>query len=99
VKTSTCPQNDDRLATGLSGRNLISELKRVGVSKYRLAKDLGISYRSVQYWAKGKVPSMPMAEKLAAYLGLQNPVVDDHADILRRLTAIEAKPGVKQGDR
>jgi hypothetical protein len=38
---------------------------------------------------------MPMAEKLAAYLGLQNPVVDDHADILRRLTAIEAKLGIE----
>jgi transcriptional regulator with XRE-family HTH domain len=97
VKTSTCPQNDDRLATGLSGRNLISELKRVGVSKYRLAKELGISYRSVQYWAKGKIPSTPMAEKLAAYLGLQSPAKDNHADILRRLTAIEAKLGMEEG--
>jgi len=46
-------------------------LKKAGITKYRLAKDLGISYRIVQYWAKGRRPSSSMAERVAAYLGIQ----------------------------
>ena len=62
----------DRASTGLSGRNLDIALKAAGVSKYRLAKDLNISYRIVQYWAKGRRPSPAMAERVAAYLGIQS---------------------------
>jgi transcriptional regulator with XRE-family HTH domain len=60
-----------RASTGLSGRNLDAALKTAGISKYRLAKDLNISYRIVQYWAKGRRPSRSMAERVAAYLGIQ----------------------------
>jgi len=56
---------------GLSGRNLDAALKTAGISKYRLAKDLNISYRIVQYWAKGRRPSSTMAKRVAAYLGIQ----------------------------
>ncbi|MCJ7644190.1 MAG: helix-turn-helix domain-containing protein, partial [Candidatus Aminicenantes bacterium] len=80
----------------LSGRNLDAVLKTAGISKYRLAKDLGISYRITQYWAKGRRPSPPMAERVAAYLGIQVTPVDDHAAILRRLERIEKRLRIKK---
>jgi transcriptional regulator with XRE-family HTH domain len=88
------PLKTVRASTGLSGRNLDDALKMAGISKYRLAKDLNISYRIVQYWAKGRRPSAAMAERVAAYLGIQVAPVDDHAAILARLDRIEEKLGI-----
>jgi len=84
-----------RLSTALSGRNLDEVLKRARVSKYRLAKDLNISYRIVQYWAKGRRPSAAMAERVAAYLGIQAEP-DRMSAIEVRLARIEAKMGIKE---
>jgi transcriptional regulator with XRE-family HTH domain len=88
-----------RLSTALSGRNLDAVLKTAGISKYRLAKDLGISYRITQYWAKGRRPSPPMAKRVAAYLGIQVAPIDDHADILARIGRIEHHLGIKERPR
>ena len=88
-----------RLSTALSGRNLDAVLKTAGISKYRLAKDLGISYRITQYWAKGKRPSAAMADRVAAYLGIQVAPIDDHADILARLERLEKHFGIKEKPR
>jgi len=83
----------DRLSCALSGRNLIRTLKTAGVSKYRLAKDLNISYRITQYWAKGRRPSAAMAERVAAYLGIQ--VEPDRIAALEvRVKKIEDKFGI-----
>jgi transcriptional regulator with XRE-family HTH domain len=84
-----------RASTGLSGRNLDAALKTAGISRYRLAKDLNISYRIVQYWAKGRRPSAAMAERVAAYLGIQISPVDDHAAILARLERLEKRLGIE----
>jgi transcriptional regulator with XRE-family HTH domain len=86
-----------RASTGLSGRNLDTALKTAGISKYRLAKDLDISYRIVQYWAKGRRPFAAMAERVAAYLGIQIAPVDDHFAILTRLDRIEKHIGIGGG--
>ncbi|MCX6577799.1 MAG: helix-turn-helix domain-containing protein [Candidatus Aminicenantes bacterium] len=82
-----------RASTGLSGRNLDAALKTAGISRYRLAKDLDISYRIVQYWAKGRRPSAAMAERVAAYLGIQTE--PDRISALEiRLERIEARLGI-----
>jgi transcriptional regulator with XRE-family HTH domain len=91
-----------RSPTGLSGRNLDARLKTAGISKYRLAKDLNISYRIVQYWAKGRRPSAAMAERVAAYLGIQTKPdriiqLEIRQDQLEaRLSRIEGKIGIKE---
>jgi len=78
------------------GTNLRDCLKRAGITKYRLAKDCGISYRTIQYWEKGhSIPSKENWKKVQEYLGLTVPVDDGHADILARLQAIESKLKIK----
>jgi transcriptional regulator with XRE-family HTH domain len=86
-----------RASTRLSGRNLDAALKTAGISRYRLAKDLNISYRIVQYWAKGRRPSAAMAERVAAYLGIQTD--PDRISALEiRVKRIEAKLGIGKGE-
>jgi len=82
----------------LQGQNLRVTLKRAGITKWRLSKDCGISYRTIQYWEKGtSVPSKKFADKVAIYLGMTIPSDDGHADILKRLSAIEAQLGISEG--
>jgi transcriptional regulator with XRE-family HTH domain len=87
--------NEKSLKFRLSGRNLISLLKEKGISKWRLAKDLDISYRTVQYWAKGKLPSDENAEKVAAYLAIkikESKQSDyDFYQLAKRISAIEKR--------
>lgn len=40
-----------------------------GVTKYRLAKDLGVSQSSVANWLNGSSPHPFMLDKIAAYFG------------------------------
>jgi len=82
-------------STGLSGRNLKDALKKAKISKYRLAKDLNISYRIVQYWAKGRKPSHAMADKVATYLK-RNTDAEILVDHEHRLARIEEKLGMKE---
>lgn len=90
------PKNSIAAPWACSGPNFRSTLKRLGITKWRLAKDCGISYRTIQYWEKGQaVPSKKLADKVAGYLGLAVPADDGHVDILRRLSAIESKLGIK----
>ncbi len=79
-----------RPATAFSGPNLTKALKARGITKWRLAKDLGISYRIVQYWEKGKyAPSKANADRIADYLGMAREVATIDS-ILARLSALEA---------
>lgn len=71
---------------GFFGPNLKRVLKDAGVSKYRLAKDLGLSYRIVQYWAEGSHrPSEANVEKVRTYLGIEKP-----ESVEARLSAVES---------
>lgn len=53
--------------------NFSETLKRLmeqkGISKYRLAKDLGVSQSSVANWINGSIPHEFMLDKIAAYFG------------------------------
>lgn len=53
--------------------NFSETLKRLmetkGVSKYRLAKDLGVSQSSVANWLSGRKPHPFMVDKVYAYFG------------------------------
>jgi len=56
----------------LKGSNLKKLLKSKGITKWRLAKDCDISYRTIQYWEKGKtMPSDENFKKVIEYLGLK----------------------------
>ena len=79
-----------RPATAFSGPNLTKALKAHGITKWKLAKDLGISYRIVQYWEKRKYePSRKNADRIADYLGLAREVETQDA-ILARITSLES---------
>ena len=54
----------------MRGKNLVQLIKSRGVSRYRIAKETGICYRTIQYWETGRTPSIKMAIKLARYFGL-----------------------------
>lgn len=61
----------DLVRNKLSGPSLKVLLKSKGISKYRLAKDLKISYRTLIAWQAGTaVPSDRLAEKVGRFLGL-----------------------------
>ena len=85
----------------LSGPNLGVLLKSKGISKYKLAKDTKINYRTIQYWGAGRfLPSDENAELVAAYLGLNiEPGKDDPETRIKsletRVQRIEQKLGIK----
>lgn len=77
--------NRESLKFRLCGRNLISLIKQKKITKYRLAKDLGVTYRAVQYWTDRKNPKKPSDENLealAAYFGMTTSK-DDELRFLR----------------
>lgn len=55
-----------------------------GVSKYRLAKDLGISQSSVANWLNGSNPHPFMLDKVYAYFGRTVTTADDKRDKSQR---------------
>jgi len=62
----------------LKGSSLKRLLKERGITKWRLAKDCDISYRTIQYWEKGKtVPSDENFKKVSEYLGLPRHAVNN----------------------
>jgi len=80
---------DPRREAGFTGSCLKSLLRAKGISKWKLAKDLKISYRIVQYWEKGRsVPSKKNAERLAVYFD-QPTEKDLWADHEARIRALE----------
>ena len=84
--TPTCA-----LSRGNGGEivNFSETLKRLmetkGVSKYRLAKDLGVSQSSVANWLSGRKPHPFMVDKVYAYFG-------------RSVTEVSPRRGKATGD-
>jgi len=55
----------------LMGANLKRLLKSLSLTKWKVAKDCDITYRTLLNWQSGKtVPSDDLAERVAKYLGL-----------------------------
>lgn len=68
------------LKNRLSGVSLRKILKEKNVTKYRLSKDLGISYQTIMNWINGAYkPREENVIRLAKYLGIVKP---DRATIL-----------------
>lgn len=80
------------LKNKLRGPLLRKTLKQAGVSKYRLARDLGISQRTLYLWQKGTVePSDEYAEKVLIYLGLLKPDAATKQKLQRELKELQKK--------
>lgn len=59
------------LKNRLRGPNLKNLIAKRGITKYRIAKDCGLSYQTLINWAKGHVePSDENAITVGRYLGL-----------------------------
>lgn len=63
-------EDGEPLTSRLRGKNLARLIRERGVSRYRVAKDTGICYRTIQYWEAGRTPSLKMALILGRYFGL-----------------------------
>ncbi len=75
AKTATAlNKNQKPLCERLRGKSFRELLGTRGISRYRLARDTGISYRTLQYWEKGRKPSEALALKVGEYLGLTGEV-------------------------
>lgn len=92
--------SEQGLKFAIVGKNLKIALKAKGITKWRLAKDLGISYRTIQYWEKNQtIPSDENAKKVAAYLGIDVQqakkenlsIIENHE---HRISAIEKRLGL-----
>jgi transcriptional regulator with XRE-family HTH domain len=80
---------DKSLQGQIRGSNLARLIKERGISRYRVAKDTGICYRTIQYWEAGRTPSMKMAVKLARYFGLMETA--EKAELLQMAKDLNAR--------
>lgn len=66
--------DNETLRNRVSGANLVNLLKKHKVSKYRLSKDLGVSYQAVMDWTKGRFrPTVSHAMRIGRYFGIIDP--------------------------
>jgi len=89
-------KNDAQLGGGqkslcerLRGKSFRELLKSRGISRYRLALDTGISYRTLQYWEQGRRPSEALALRVGEYLGLAGEV--EVADLQKQIKDLSAR--------
>lgn len=76
----------------LQGSNFKKLLKTKKVKKYGIAKNCGISYRTLCNWQVGKTkPSDELALRVARYLGLIKPKEADILDIKREQEKLQEK--------
>ncbi|GAG54207.1 unnamed protein product [marine sediment metagenome] len=78
----------------LTGANLKKLLLKKNVTKYRLAKDCGINYRTIMYWQReSNEPSDELAMRVGQYLGLIPAGEVKKEELQRRLSEIEKEIG------
>jgi len=77
------------LCRQLSGKSLKQLIAERRITRYRLAKDTGISYRTIQYWEDGRMPSPALALKVGQYLGLTKEV--DIAELRMQVDELSAR--------
>lgn len=87
------------LKSELRGSNLKKNISDLGISMWKVAKDCGMSYRTLQYWQKGATPGDEHAERVGEYLGLwkketpnKTPTVQQQInEVKHRITKLEEK--------
>ena len=81
--------NLDILKARLKGSQFKKMLKKKNVSKYRLAKDLNISQRTLYYWQRETIePSDELAVKVGRYLGLIGDRETEKLELKKELKAL-----------
>lgn len=76
----------------LKGANLKRLLKSLSLTKWRVAKDCDITYRTLINWQTGKTtPSDELALRVARYLGLIKPQDDEIKDIRKQIESLQSK--------
>lgn len=80
------------LKTRLRGSNLKKLVLEKGLSKYRIAKDCGITYRTLLNWQKEVVePSDENAITVGRYLGLIKPSKAEKYELKKAIDELNAK--------
>lgn len=76
----------------LVGANLKRLLKAKRLTKYRVAKDCGITYRTIINWqAEKAMPSDEYAERVGKYLGLIKPGEAEVLELKRQQAELQKK--------
>ena len=76
----------------LTGANLKKLLLKKNVTKYRLAKDCGINYRTIMYWQReSNEPSDELAMRAGEYLGLIRPTEVKKIELRQKLKELETE--------
>lgn len=73
------------------GQNFKKLLAAKGITKYRISKDCGISYRSLCYWQRGAKPNDANALLVARYLGLISPEKEELLMMKKEVAALQEK--------
>lgn len=80
------------LKSRLGGSNLKKLISEKGISKYRIAKDCGITYRTLLNWEQEKVePSDDNAIVVGRYLGLIKPTEAEKLTLKKEIDELNAK--------
>jgi len=80
------------LKSQLRGSNLKKLLLQKNTTKYRVAKDCGINYRTLAYWQTGTVePSDECAIIVGKYLGLINLDEVERLELKKEMDALNEK--------
>ena len=80
------------LKSRLRGSNLKKLISEKGLSKYRVAKDCGITYRTLLNWQKEVVePSDDNAIIVGRYLGLIKPTEVEKHELKKEIDELNAK--------
>ena len=80
------------LKSRLRGSNLKKIISEKGLSKYRVAKDCGLTYRTLLNWQKEVVePSDDNAIIVGRYLGLINPSEAEKHELKKEIDELNAK--------
>ena len=87
------------LKNRLRGSNLKNLLSLKGISKYRIAKDCGITYRTLLNWQKSVVePSDENTIIVGRYLGLIKPNEAERHELKKQIDELNMKLRRLEGD-
>lgn len=81
------------IQSALSGQNFKKLLLRKKVSKYAIARDCRVSYRTLCFWQKGSRPSPKndTTYRVAEYLGLIKPRQAEVIKILEEIKILQTR--------
>ena len=86
------------LQAQLSGKNFTILMQRLGTSKYKIAKETGITWKTLRNWEKGStLPSREAGIKVGTYLGIITPRDIRKIELLEELKILERKIRALEG--